>query len=218
MSNPICPDCKSELKRKTGQGNVQIWSCSNFPKCKYFTRKLDKENVSMFSIPEPIPDNAKADLRQAKRAQIKKQVKTDIKNFFIRVIAGLALIAFSWFSIQKVFEKMSESFVETAKHVQTKALADVAKARQPPLQTDLIIQTPPPNQLQAKAEAQRQAIEEQARKMELKQMEFEREFKPRTECNDPDLEWSKFVKCKNDKITARENFYRTQIRNNHVSN
>lgn len=33
---------------------------------------------------------------------------------------------------------------------------------------------------------------------------FEAEFKPRPECENPNLDWAKFVKCKNEKITARE--------------
>lgn len=42
-------------------------------------------------------------------------------------------------------------------------------------------------------------------KTELRQLGgFEAEFKPRPECENPNLDWAKFVKCKNEKITARE--------------
>lgn len=42
-----------------------------------------------------------------------------------------------------------------------------------------------------------------------KKAQFEAEFKPRAECNDPNLDWEKTIQCKNERISARETFYRT---------
>jgi hypothetical protein len=49
-----------------------------------------------------------------------------------------------------------------------------------------------------------------------KKTAFENQYIPRAECNDPNLEWSKFVKCTNEKITARDKFqalYKTEKSN-----
>lgn len=40
-----------------------------------------------------------------------------------------------------------------------------------------------------------------------KKAEFERQFKPRAECNNPMLEWSKTVQCINERLAAKDKFY-----------
>jgi hypothetical protein len=161
--------------------------------------------------------------KQLRREKIKKDVKRDIKNFFIKTIAGLAFIAFSIFYAQKVIEKMGEGLTENAKYVQEKAQADLITAQREAKEKEVFS-----SENLAKLKAQRQTEAEtqmdKGRKLQLerfkkevaenqaeenKKTEFEKQFKPRAECEDPNLEWSKFVKCKNEKITAREEFYRT---------
>lgn len=41
-----------------------------------------------------------------------------------------------------------------------------------------------------------------------KEAEFLKLFKPRPICEDPNIDWGEFVKCKNDKMSAREKFYK----------
>ena len=135
-----------------------------------------------------------------------------IKLLLIKIGLSLGTVLFSIFLVQKVIEKMGDDFAKTTKHVQEKAKADVAKA------------TKQAEANQAQIEIEKNAAEKEARQLELKQAkeeiaehkaedskkaEFESQFKPRPECNDPNIEWSKFVECKNEKITAKEAFYKS---------
>lgn len=171
------------IYREGKKGKPDFWGCSNFPTCRHM-----------------------------EKMELRTQIKGQVKKGIILTIGGLIFIAFSIFYVQKVFEKMGKSFQENAKNIQEKAQADMAKAKREA------------EKKQAKLEAKKQATEEQARQLELtrfkeeiaqhqaednKKAEFESQYKPRAECNDPDLEWSKTVQCKNEKITAREEFYRT---------
>lgn len=76
--------------------------------------------------------------------------------------------------------------------------------------------------IEQQAANEQRMIEEQARQAELernkreiaqqqaedkKRAEFESQFKPRAECLDPNIEWSKSVECSDEKMNAKAKFY-----------
>jgi hypothetical protein len=58
--------------------------------------------------------------------------------------------------------------------------------------------------------SRRNAEIEQNRIANEQKAKFEREFKPRDECKNADLEWDKFVKCTNERQEAKEKFKQSQ--------
>lgn len=140
-----------------------------------------------------------------------------IKIFFLKSIFALGSVGLSIFLILKVIENMGNNFAETTKNVQAKAQTDILKTQREAEQKQASIKIQ-----QAQLKAEKQAAEEQARQLELtrfkeeiaqhqaeesKKTEFESQYKPREECKDPDLEWSKTVQCTNERMAAKEKFY-----------
>jgi hypothetical protein len=81
---------------------------------------------------------------------------------------------------------------------------------QPPAETD---NNNPPVSSSPSVQAEKKKIEIQWSKDKViednKEAEFLKSFKPRPECEDPNLEWAKLVQCKNEKMNAREKFYQS---------
>lgn len=144
------------------------------------------------------------------------------KLLITKIIFAFGSVGLSIFLIFQVFSWMGNRLQEKNKNLHAKIQVDMARTTQEAQRRQMVIQGQK-NQYQAQAERQKQATEEQARKMEVerfkreiaenqtqesKKAEFEKQFKPREECNDPMLEWSKVVQCKNERMTAKEAFYK----------
>lgn len=101
--------------------------------------------------------------------------------------------------------------------MQLKAEADARQAEADAKQAEAEARQAQHEEMQRQLEEQRHQAElakfnreiVQHQSADQKRAEFEKQFNPRTECNDPNLEWSKSVQCKNEKIAAREKFYKT---------
>ncbi len=127
---------------------------------------------------------------------------------------------------RQTIEEMSQAMEKATREEEAKSQQLVAQVQMEAMRVKAEMET-----RQAEAEArqaqhedmQRQ-FEEQRHQAELakfnreitnnrtatqKRAEFEKQFTPRAECNDPNLEWSKSVQCQNEKIAAREKFYKT---------
>ena len=130
-SNPVCPQCKSELEQKTGQGNFNIWRCTSFPKCKYFTRKLGKENVSMYSIPEPdyLESNLGSNLGKSRRSEVLKKAKKEFLTAVFKVACVLAYGAFAYWAVIEVMGWLGNRMVENVTNQQAKMQVDMTRAK-----------------------------------------------------------------------------------------
>lgn len=144
---------------------------------------------------------------------------TAIKRFIIIAIFTIGMIVLYLFLVQK----MNNEAVEQAEHIEAKAKAELIQA-----QREQEERTKFSSENLAKLKAQRQAEAEASadigRKRELerfnreiaqhqaeerKKAEFERQYKPRAECKDPNLEGARSVKCIDEKMAAREKFNKT---------
>ncbi len=56
--------------------------------------------------------------------------KWEMRNFLIKVVFAVGSVGFSIWAIYQVIFWMGDQFQENAKHVQEKAQADMAKAKQ----------------------------------------------------------------------------------------
>ncbi len=129
------------------------------------------------------------------------------------------MIVLSLFLLQKI----NDDNAKQAEYIEAKAKADLRQAQREVEEREKFS-----DENMAKLIAQRQAEAEASgeigRKRQLerinkevaqhqaeerKKAAFYRQYKPRAECNNPDLEWSKAVECADEKMAAREKFYST---------
>jgi hypothetical protein len=124
----------------------------------------------------------------------------------------ISVLAYEEYRTREAIKDISQAFGNIGGNIQGQSEEQQAKVQA----QMLMLQKEKEEKQLREAELERQAREiklaqvqaeiEQHQAEEQKKTQFTAEFKPRPECNDPNLEWTKFVQCSNEKIRARQKF------------
>ena len=117
------------------------------------------------------------------------------------VLGTISILAYTEYRARVALQEGAEEMQRMAERSQAemsrlKAEANLRNAQQAEM-----------NRIRQAAE-EKMAMEQWAMKMaeNAKEREFKSRFKPRKECNDPQLAWEKTVKCVNEKLNAKAQF------------